>query len=157
MEKFLESLQEAEKSLKNTDHMVYVTYPLVKDKRILLKVVEEMKNSVSNCIKAILHYEYLYKRITLYKDPKANFRTFIEKCAPRYQITGKEIEIILEIFDFAEKHNKSPFEFVKKEKVVILSNNMEPKTLTLEKIKEMLVVSKGILKKTKEKVLNNYS
>lgn len=157
MEKFLESLQKAEKSLKNTDHMVYVTYPLVKDKRILLKVIEEMKNSISNCIKAILHFEYLYKRITLYKDPKENFRTFVEKCAPRYKITGKEIESILEIFDFVEKHKKSPFEFVKEEKVVILSSNMEPKTLTLEKTKEMLMVSKEILKKTKEKILDNYS
>lgn len=156
MEKFLESLQEAEKSLKNTDHMVYVTFPLIKDKRILLKAIEEMKDSISNCIKAILHYEYLYKRITLYKDPKSNFRTFVEECAPRYNIKGDEIESILEVFDFAEKHSKSPFEFVKEEKVIILSKNMEPKTLTLEQTKELLLVSKNILKKTKEKILDNY-
>lgn len=156
MEKFLESIQEAEKSLKNTDHMVYVTFPLVKDKRILLKAIEGMKKVITNCIKAILHYEYLYKRIQLSKDPKANFKTFVERCAPRYDITSEELKIILEILDFAEKHSKSPFEFSKNEKIIILSSSMEPKTLTLEKSKEMLAISKSVLKKTQRRILDNY-
>ncbi len=157
MEKFLESLNEAERSFRNADHLVYSTYPLVKDKRILLKAIEELKNTLSNCIKAILHYDYLYKRIQLSKDPKSNFKTFIEKSSKRYNISSEEIEIILEVFDFANQHSKSPLEFVKGEKVVILSKNMEPLTLTLEKIKEMLLNSKSILKKTREKVIDNYS
>ncbi len=156
MEKFLESLGNAEKALKAADHMVYVTYPLVKDQRILLKVIEGIKEAVTQCIKAILHYEYLFKRITLYKNPKTNFKTFVEKCAPRYNIKQEEIKTILELFDIAEKHQKSPFEFVKEEKVVILSNGMKPKTLTLEKTKEVLNVSKEILRKTKEKLADNY-
>jgi hypothetical protein len=156
MEKFLENLQSAEKTLQTVDHMVYVTFPLVKDKRLLLKVLQETKNAITNCINSILQYEYLFKRITLYKDPKSNLRVFIEKCAPRYQITKEEINLIMELFDFIVKHKESPFEFVKDEKVVILSNNLNQKILTLEKTKEFLVLGKDIVRKTKEAMKRNF-
>lgn len=156
MEKFLEKIEEAEKTIQTADHMIYVTFPLIKDKRLLLKVIQEIKTAISNCISSILQYEYLYKRITLYKDSKTNFKTFTEKCTPRYQISREEIKLILELFDFVEKHKESPFEFVREEKVVILSENMRPKTLTIEKTKEFLILAKNILRKTRETMKRNF-
>ncbi len=147
MEKFLENIIAAEKRIKTADHMVYVTFPLIKDKRLLLKIIQEIKNAITEGINSILQYEYLYKRIILYKNPKSNFKIFIEKCAPRYQITREEINLILELFDFIEKHKESPFEFIRNEKVIILSENLKPKALTIEKIKEFLIVAKSVLKK----------
>lgn len=156
MEKFLEKIEEAEKTIQTADHMIYVTFPLIKDKRLLLKVIREIKTAISNCVSSILQYEYLYKRITLYKDSKTNFKTFTEKCAQRYQISREEIKLILELFDFVEKHKESPFEFVREEKVVILSENMRPKTLTIEKTKEFLILAKNILRKTRETMKRNF-
>lgn len=150
MEKFLENILAAEKILQTADHLIYVTFPVVKDKRLLLKIMQETRNAITNCINSILQYEYLYKRITLYKDSKSNLKIFVEKCAPRYKITKEEINLILDLFDFIEKHRESPFEFVKDEKVVILSNNLKQKILTLEKTKEFLVLGKNILRKTRE-------
>jgi hypothetical protein len=156
MEKFLENIIAAEKKIQIVDHMIYVTFPLIKDKRLLLKILQEIKNAVMDCISSILHYEYLYKRITLYKNPKSNFKIFIEKCTPRYQITKEEINLILELFDFIEKHRESPFEFIKDDKVIILSNDLNPKTLTIEKTKEFLILVKNILRKTREAFKRNF-
>ena len=156
MEKFVENLIEAEKILQTADHMVYVTFPLIKDKRLLLRILQEIKRAVAICINSILQYEYLFKRINLYKEPKANFRIFLEKCAPIYSITKEEIALILELFDFVEKHKESPFEFIKDGKVVILSNGLKPRILTLEKTKEFLLTAKNILKKTKEVFLKKF-
>ncbi|MFQ5532039.1 MAG: hypothetical protein ACE5ES_05485 [Candidatus Nanoarchaeia archaeon] len=150
MEKFLENLYEAEKTLKTASHIIYVTFPLVKDKHLLLKTLTELKKTISKCINAILQYEYLYKRIVLHQSPKANLKTFKEQCARRYNITLEELKQISELFDLVEKHKESPFEFVKKDKIVILSENLQPQTLTLEKIKVFLHVSKNILEKTKQ-------
>ncbi len=152
MEKFLQNLEEAQKILQAADHMVYVTFPLIKDKRLLIKVLTEAKNAVTNCINAILQYEYIYKRIDLYKDPKANFRLFLKKCAPRYRITQKETDSILELFEIVEKHKQSTAEFVRDEKVVILSQNMKTQTITLEQTKNFLSLAKNILKKTFEQL-----
>lgn len=156
MEKFLENIQEAEKNLRTLDHIIYVTFPLIKDKRLLLKVIREIKGVITNCITSILQYEYLYKRISLYKNSGENFRTFTEKCAPRYNISKNEMKLILELFDFVEKHKESPFEFVKDEKIVMLSENSKPTTLTLEKTKEFLIMAKDILRKTKEGMKSHF-
>ncbi len=156
MEKFLENILAAEKKIHTADHLVYVTFPLIKDKRLLLKITQEIKNAATNCISSILQHEYLYKRINLYKDPKLNFKIFIKKCVPKYQITKEEVNLILELFDFMEKHKKSPFEFIKDDKIVILSNGLEPKTLTFEKTKEFLIIVKSILRKTHETFKKNF-
>ena len=152
MEKFLENLILAEKMIQTADHMIYVTFPLIKDKRLLLKILQEMKNAIALCINAILQYEYLYKRIKLYKDSRLNFKIFIEKCVPRYRITKEEINQIMELFDFVEKQKESPFEFVKDEKLVVLGTGLRPRIMTVERTKELMMVAKSILKKTKETI-----
>ncbi len=150
MEKFLEYLQDAEKIIKIVDHMVYVTLPLLKDKNLLLKILLETKTAVLVCINSVLQHEYTYKRINLYKNAETNFRIFMEKCAPRYKITGEEIKLILELFNLAEKHKQSSMEFIKGEKIVILSENMKTEAVSIEKIKKFLDLAKNILKKIKD-------
>ena len=152
MAKFIESLQEAEKNVRTIDHMLYVTYPLIKDKRILIKVLKDSKNSIFLCISAILQYEYLHKRIKLYEDSKRNFNTFIE-CSKRYGITNDEIKRILELFEIIERHKESAIEFYKNGKLIILSENMTQRSISLEKTKEFLELSKDILKKSKYSII----
>ncbi|MBU0894499.1 MAG: hypothetical protein KKF48_00895 [Nanoarchaeota archaeon] len=153
MEKFLENLQKAEKTINTCDHIVYVTFPLIKDKNLLLKVFTETKKGIGYCINAILQYEYLYKRIKLFKNPKINLRTFQEKCSIRYNITKQENNLITNLFNLAENHKKSSMEFMRNEKIIILSENLETKSISIEKIKEFLILAKNILEKSKNKIL----
>jgi hypothetical protein len=156
MEKFLENLREADRIIRTVDHLIYVTFPIVKDKRMLLKILDETKNAVALCINSILQYDYLYKRIRLYKDTKENFRTFREKCARRYNICPEEVSRITSLFELAEKHKKSPFEFVRQEKVVIMSENFYPESITFEKVKDFVLLAKNVLFKI-EKALKSTS
>jgi hypothetical protein len=152
MEKFLENLEEANKIIKAVDHMTYVTYPLIKDKKIMLKSLAEISIAVSKMIISILHYEYFHKRIELNKNPKENFRTFEEKCAKNYDITSTDINKITELLDLSEKHKKSTMEFVRSDKVIIITNNMQSHILTIEKIKEFVILAKVIFRNIKNKI-----
>ena len=152
MEKFIEYLQEAQRIIKTADHIAYVTFPLIKDKRLLIKILTEIKKALAYCINAILQYEYLYKRIRLYKDAKSNFKTFIDKSSTRFGIKNNEIKQILYIFELVEAHKTSPMEFVKEDKIIILSEDMKQETLNLEKTKEFIILAKNILKKTKDTI-----
>lgn len=152
MERYLEYLQEAERTIKIADHMLYVTFSLVKDKNLLLKILTEIKKTLINCVNSILQYEYLYKRVSLYKNPEENFRTFESKCAQYYNINKEEIKSILELLNITKKHEESPFEFLRGDKVIILSENSSPHVLTIEKTKKFLELAKNILKKTKTKI-----
>lgn len=151
-QKFLEYLSEANRIIKACDHMIYVSYPLIKDKKLLIKILIELKKSVAYLINAILQYEYLYKQITLYKDAKTNLQNFVNKSSKRFNITNSETKKILDLFEIIELHKNSPMEFTREDKVVILSENMKKQVITLELTKEFLIMSKEVLKKTKERI-----
>ena len=150
MEKFLDELIEAESIINKIDHMIYVTYPIVRDKKLLLKILAETKIAVVKCINYILQYEYVFKRIRLSHDTKENFRIFKVKCAPRYNISTEEVKMISELFEIVDLHKKAPLEFKKEEKIVIFSETERPKIVVIEDIKEFIGLAKAILKKIKE-------
>jgi len=153
MEKFLDYLKEAEEITKTADHLIYTTYPLVQDKRILLKIILELKKSLAYCINSILQYEYIYKRIKLTTNPKTNLLIFEQKCAHKYKLSKKDTILIQELFEIAEKHQKSSMEFMKNDKLVILSENSSQKVISIEKIKEFLELSKQLTNNAKSEIL----
>jgi hypothetical protein len=151
---FKESLKEAVRTLKIADHMAYVTFPLVREQRLLLKIFDEIYKSIINTITAVLEYEYITNKIKIYKDKDENLKNFIDKYARNYNINSDEINKIKEIIDIHYYHIKSSMEFVKNEKIVIMSDNLDLQILNIEKIKEYLVVAKEILRKVNEKTTN---
>lgn len=150
-EKFIESLSNAERAFQTADHLTYITFPLVKEKRLLLKILTEINVCLLNMINAVLQYEYYYKRIEIYRDARENFNTF-KDIAQSYNINQEQLKKIVDIMMLAEKHKKSPFEFVKDDKIVIMSDSMHTDTINLEKIKSYLVEVKETLKKVSTKI-----
>jgi hypothetical protein len=147
MEKYIENLNKAKAMLSVADHMLYMTYPLVKEKRLLLKILNEIYLVVLNIINAILQYEYIYKRINLYQTAQENFAVFKNKCAQRYGINPEQVQQIARIFELAEKHKTSPFEFVRDNKIVIMTNALKTDIITVETMKEFIILSKDLLRK----------
>ena len=155
MDNISDNLVEAERSIKTADHMIYVTFPLIKDKRLLLKILQDIKKAITHSMNSMLQYEYYSGRIKLYKDSRVNFKIFLEKCVPRYQITKEEVTLITELLDFVEKQKESPFEFGKEGRLVLLSGNLRPRIMSIEKTKEFMFAAKSILRKTKEEIFRN--
>jgi len=151
-EKFLEYLSETEKILSRTDHLVYITLPMLKNKRLLIKVITDITEAVLKNINAILHYEYIKKRINLVKESSINLDTFFVKCAPSYRVNESELEGIKKLLVLSKAHKTSPFEFIKDGRLVILSDSLSSETMAIEKIKEFLAISKSLLNKTKIKI-----
>ena len=146
-ENFLSILDDAQRHLKTADHMIYITFPLVKEKRILIKVLEEIHHSLSNTITAVLQYEYKMKRIKMYNDEKMNIEIFRQQCASRYNIKPEQTETIMEIIRIAKKHKQSPFEFTRNDRFVIMSDNLRVDTINIEKLKGFLAIAKDVLMK----------
>jgi predicted Zn-dependent protease len=144
--KYILSLEKAKKQLQMADHLTYMTFPLVKENRLLLKILDELSGSVTNMINAILQYEYTYKRIQLYNDARENFRTF-KAISQKYNINQEQMNKIIDLLSLNEKHKKSPFEFVKNNKIVIMSDSLKTDTITIDKIKEFLIEAKDLLRK----------
>ena len=154
MEKFQENLREAIKSMQIADHMAYVTFPLVNEQRLLLKIFDEIHKSILSSITAVLNYEHEYhnikNNINTPANNQENIKTF-QKCAREYNISDQQIKTIMEIIELNIDHKASAMEFVRKDKIVILSDNLRTRTLGIQKIKEYLLLAKELLMKVNQK------
>jgi hypothetical protein len=147
--KCIENLQKSINAAKIADHILYITYPVIKDKRLLLKALEQTSESVIHSINAILQYEYFWNRIRLANSSTENFNIFKEKCANNFKIMPLEIIEIEELLKAAENHKKSPLEFLKKDKVVLVNESLKTTTLDAISLKEYLRLAKMIIERAK--------
>ena len=122
--------------------------------RNLIKIFDEIYKSIINSINSILHYEYLYKRIKLFNNHHDNLQTFTTKCAKTYNLSNEQIKKIKEIIEVNKKHKESSMEFVKKDKIVILSDSLGTKTIDIYTIKEYLIIAKELVLNANKR-LNN--
>jgi hypothetical protein len=63
---------------------------------------------------------------------------------------------IREIIEIEKKHEESSMEFIRKEKLIMMSDSLDIKTITIEDIKEYLTIAKNLFLKIskKNKTLN---
>ncbi|MBS3075732.1 hypothetical protein J4429_04705 [Candidatus Pacearchaeota archaeon] len=154
MDKFQQSLNQSIRHLQVADHMTYVTYPLINEKRLLLKIIEEINASITNCINAILEFEFKNKKPTqssVFKktEPTA---TFFKKYFKDYSLTENHIKKIQEIIEISNRHKESAMEFVRNEKIVILSNSLGTKILDIQQVKGYLLIAKELLLKVNQRM-----
>ena len=100
---------------------------------------------------AILNYEASYKRIRLYNGFNDNLDTFI-RIGKNYNLSNEQIKRIKEFIDLNKKHKQSAMEFVKQDKVVIMSDNLRTQILDLIIIKKYLLLAKELMVRVREKI-----
>ena len=114
MEKFQELRDLSKKKIQLADHILTMTYPIVKDSRLLLAVLENLFLSLTYSMSSVLYYERLFKRIPSFPDNFAvKLSLFKDKCAPQYNIKEEHIRLIQEVREIIVAHKKSPVEFQK--------------------------------------------
>lgn len=143
MESVLKLVEKANKSLRLADHLTYVTYPLLKDVKLVVTITENLYNAHVYAMDAFLKYEMLYKRIQrVPEDFDSRFDIFKTKIAKRYNIDREHILLMDDLRKIIDYRRKSPIEFIRKEKIVICSDNYKMRTLNYDKAKEYINKSK---------------
>jgi hypothetical protein len=147
-------LEKAEKSLRTADHMIYITYPLIKDNRILKSVLDQLYSIADNIVFSVLDYEAAHKRAAFaamqLTSGCQNWILFA-KSAPQFSITAQELEKMREFLEIVEKHRASSVEFTRKDRLVFM-NNSSTESIGLEQMKIYLNVLKAVLRKAREKI-----
>lgn len=146
MENTKNSLAEAKRTLKIADHIVFVTYKLVNDPKILIVVLENLFLCFTNSMAAVLYYERYYKKIPPFHDNfQSKFNMFREKIINKYNISSDYLKVIEEIKDLLLAHQKSPLEFKRKDKFVICSEQYKLRSITIPKMKDYVAKAKEFL------------
>jgi hypothetical protein len=153
MERHEIALERAQKDIHLADHMLSVTYKLVKEPKMLLTVMERLHSSLISAIASILYYERYYKRIPPFpENQQAMIDTFKARCARRYRFSPDYAALVSEVADILHEHRESPVEFRKDDKFVICSPNYHLKIVKVEDIKKYIEKAKSFVKTAEEMV-----
>lgn len=139
MEEIFRIVGESNKHFKTADHLIYVTYPLIKDIKLLVNIIENLNKSLIYGMDAILEYDKLFKRISQFPDDfKTKMEIFKTSCAKRYNISREHIVLIEDLKNILDHREKSPMEFIRKDKFVICNDDFKMRTLNYEKVKDFV-------------------
>jgi hypothetical protein len=139
-------ISEAHQKLKQADHMVSVTYPLLKEPKLLLSNLDNLFQGVSLAMKAVLQFERSRRTLPLFGEGFASqFNVFATRIVPQYDINKKYVQFIAHLKEFVDHHKKSAVEFRRKESYVMASDDYDIKALTPELIKEQIAFARAFV------------
>jgi hypothetical protein len=146
MEKYQELLIEMDRVFKTADHLAYVTYPIVKEIRLLMNILENLDRALKAGMNAILEYDRLYKRIgPLHESFEIRFDIFKRKIIMRHAINSEHVELIRQVHELVTYKKESPTVFQRKDKYVIANNRFKLKAITIEDVKKYLEKAKPFI------------
>ncbi len=139
MEKVHEAREKAKKKIHLADHILTVTYPLVKDTKLLLAVIENIFLAYTNAISSLLYFERLLKKIPPFQENfESKFMMFKETCIFKYNVNKSCIADIQDLKNIIMAHRRSPVEFTRKDRFVICSDNYKLKTISIDELKKQI-------------------
>lgn len=147
MEQIRRMVLEANNAFKTADHLAYVSYPLLKDNKLLLAIAQNLYIASLKGMDAVLHYEKLYKRINMLPvDFESRMYIFETNVVPRMNIRPGVSKIIKDLRFIVQQHRGSPIEFSRKEKFVICNDDYTTmKTIDNEMLKTYIVIMRDFL------------
>ena len=147
MQEVIQALNKANQLLKTADHLAYVTYPLLKDNKLIITITENLSEACIRLMDALLYYERNYKRIQHFpSDFRSKIEVFKLSCS-HYNIPRNYIVLVQDFHNIIERRKSSKMEFIRNDKYIICNNDYDMVTLDYLKIKEYLNTIKPFFNK----------
>ena len=153
MERFQDELSAGRRQLMTADHLVSITFPLVKDNKLLLSALENLFVAAKSIMASLLHYEETFKRIPHFKEEHDSMVYWFKlRCAPRYGLSKDYSAVMDELKLLHDDHKASAIEFSRNDCLVICSDNYRFRKVTAAQIKSYVGVVKRMLLAVEEVV-----
>ena len=139
MDDYVKHGERARRHIYIADHMLTQTYPLVKDPKLLLGVLDNILSSLAHTLSMVLAHERTYKRIPPFQNTfESKMNMFKWKLVNLYHINTEYITLIEEVSDIIKKHKECPVEFARKNHFVICTDTYRMRTLSVEQMKKYI-------------------
>jgi len=156
MEDFQAAIEGAKKRIKIADHILDSTFPLVKDPRLLMGVMENTFLALSNAMSSLLYYERFFKRIDNFKDDfKDKFYIFRYEILNKYRLSRDYLILIQDVKNMVSDHKNSPIEFSKGDRFVICSEGYMCRSVSVDDMKKFISKSKQFIQDVSSIVYKN--
>jgi len=156
MEEFQIAREKAKEKMKIADHILNSTFPLVKDPRLLIGVMDNIFLALTNAMNSVLYYERLFKRIPDFNEDFNNkFSMFKERVARKYNLSSEYSLLIQNIKEIIIEHKKSPVEFSRGDRFVICANGYRCKSISVNDMKKFINKGKSFINEVNSIVSKN--
>lgn len=148
MDNYTTSLINGNRLFKTADHLAYITYPFIKDNKLIISITENLYNSLVSTMTALIQFEAYYKRIDYAPSGFMDkIKVLKEHCLIRYNLNQKHIEIIQNLHDLMRQRKTSIMEFCRNDKYIIY-NDFGVKSISISTLRNYIFISKDFMKKT---------
>lgn len=147
--KYIHDINEFEEKRKRVEKLLFLSN-FFTSKKIILTSLEEMAEAGKLLLVSILKHSHTMGDIILTSNSKENMQILKTIVAKEWDIID-EVEEILELMELNKKHKKSPIEFMRNKKVVILDEDQNIEIINSVKLKKFLISIKTIRKSFQEK------
>jgi hypothetical protein len=143
MEQFQFLRDRAFEKVKIADHMLFMTYPVVKDPKLLVAILENVSAGLDYGVASLLHHQLLFKQIPPFKESfQSRFDMFKSQVVPKLNLSQNYVKLISDVRQLLSAHKRSPVSFAKQDKFVILSPKYDVKSLDVNLMKRYVFETK---------------
>ena len=136
MENYHELINKAQKEIDSSDHLLFVTYNIVKDSKFVFSVTNQLIDAVKYALEALLEFERKSKLIEPY--PKQfNFmvETFKKKVAERREFEEKTLTFLNKLVTMEQTIETSSLHFRRGDTYVLADEDFGTQSIELQTIK----------------------
>ena len=136
MENYQELINKAQKEIDSSDHLLFVTYNIVKDSKFVFSVTNQLIDAVKYALEALLEFERKSKLIEPY--PKQfNFMvdTFKKKVAERREFDERTLTFLNKLVSMEQTIDTSSIHFRRGDTYVLADEEFGTQAIELQTIK----------------------
>lgn len=127
-------------------HLVYRTFPLVRDPKLLLGAIDNLAQSLEHSMESVLSYERELRLIPAFLPSfQSKLNAFQIRSMKRNKIPKDFVKTLLHLKDILVLHKQSPMVFQRGNKLVICSPGYQMQTISLKTLKEYIDQTKEYL------------
>jgi len=154
-----EVLGSKEKAIQQYDaafHLLNVTFPLVRDPKLLIGVINNIFSSLEYSMDTILEHERQLKLVPPYPENfQSKLNIFRYRSMKRNNVPNPIVNLMMELRELLDLHKRSPMEFQRGNRFVICSKDYRLKVISIKEIREYLNQNKEFLD-IMERTINRY-
>ncbi len=148
MENYHELINKAQKEIDSSDHLLFVTYNIVKDSKFVFSVTNQLIEAVKYALEALLEYERKSKLIEPYpKQFSFMVETFKKKVAERREFDEKTINFLKKLVSMESTIDTSSLHFRRGDTYVLADQEFGTQSIELQTIKAYFSLAQEFVSK----------
>lgn len=134
---FSEELIAAEQAWRAAEHVLEITFPSIRDPKLLLRVIVFLEKAIKKTISLILKLEHIEKNLELTKSGSKNMSLFFDSVGSKYGLSPEDLEALKDVFDLGNKYRQSALAFSNKGRAVLFDDDLGEIIISYEHLEKL--------------------